>query len=76
MTARGFPDETAARRALERTAKQVGFAPAWDRPPETRTQADGTVVQVFWDPDEGLNAAADLIFRGNTLVGIAIHLAL
>jgi hypothetical protein len=70
LTARGFPDEAAARRVLEQKVKEVGFSPAWDKPPETRSEADGKIVQMFWDPTEGLNVAADHIYRGDKMVGI------
>jgi hypothetical protein len=70
----GFGDETAARAALEEYARGVGARIDWSKPTSS-AQRRGERVVTFWDPSHGLNAGADLRFRGGKLVAIALHLA-
>lgn len=70
----GFPDEQAARDALEAYVLRVGVAPDWSAPEIVR---DGEVeTRAFTDPDPGLNATAWLVYRGDMLVELRFSLAL
>ena len=70
----GFGDEGAVRRALEEHASGIGLAIDWATP-QVRTEGD-ELVHAFWDPDEGLNASASLIFSGGRLVAVRVSMAL
>jgi hypothetical protein len=70
----GFPDERSARGALEAYVRAIGVALEWGRP-EIAREGD-LEVRRYADPDPGLNAAASLVYRGDTLVELRFTLAL
>lgn len=63
----GFADEDAARRTLEAYCDDIGVDIDWTVA-ETTVDGDERLV-TYSDPEEGLNAMATLICRGETLAG-------
>ncbi len=70
----GFPDAIRAGAVLAGYATQVGLHISWTEPEVTPTGDEE--VHTYRDPDEGANASVSLIFRGNTLIGMQLSLAL
>jgi pimeloyl-ACP methyl ester carboxylesterase len=70
----GFADEGLARQVLEDYTERIGVAIDWATgEPETE---DNERVERFWDPDEGLNASASLVYAGGSLVALRFSIAL
>lgn len=70
----GFQDETALRGALERYAADVGVEIDWAQP--TPVDSGQQRQETYWDPDDGLNASAKLLFADDVLVSVRFSLAL
>jgi hypothetical protein len=70
-------DEQAARAFLQKTTAKNGFHIAWTSSPRIESdQRTGITRKTYWDPEEGINAGADLIYRDGKLIGIGFHSAL
>ena len=70
----GFTDEVLARQVLQVYAERIGVEIDWAAP-EIATQDDER-IEVFWDPDTGLNASASHVYAGDSLVGLRFSMAL
>jgi creatinine amidohydrolase len=70
----GFEDEEAALDVLKAHTARVGVEIDWANP-ETTAEGNESVTS-FWDPDDGLNARASLIYQGGKLVALRFSLAL
>jgi hypothetical protein len=71
----GFPDEKEARSILEQYSQEIGVHIDWSKPKEESRMGDEQVF-TYWDPDEGLNAGADMVYKDKKLVEIRFHMAL
>jgi len=71
---RGFEDEDAVRLLLLEYAAAIGLSIDWDAPEEA-TEA-GERLETYWDPEPGLNASAQLIYRETMLVAVRLRMAL
>lgn len=69
----GFKDEEEARRLLADRATRVGLEVDWTIP-EVSGEG-GARVEAYWDPDQGLNGQAALIFREDRLVAVRFSIA-
>jgi hypothetical protein len=69
----GFKDEEEARRLLADRATRVGLEVDWTTP-EVSDEA-GARVEAYWDPNQGLNGQAALIFREDRLVAVRFSIA-
>lgn len=70
----GFEDAPRVEAALHAYTEAVGVAIDWDRP-EPSTD-DGEAVTSFRDPDDGLNASAELRTSAGRLVAVRFSVAL
>jgi hypothetical protein len=70
----GFANEALARQVLEEYTERIGVKIDWASG-EPTTEGDGRVER-FWDPDEGLNASASLVYAGGSLVALRFSMAL
>ncbi len=70
----GLGGEADMRALLADYADRIGTHVDWSAPTESVDGAER--VLTFQDPDPGLNAFASLIFRGATVVGLRVSLAL
>lgn len=70
----GFDDETAVRDVLKKYTDEIGLEIDWS---DTTFSAEGTErSETYWDPDDGMNASAGLVFRRDTLISVRVSLAL
>ena len=70
----GFADEELTRQVLENYTERIGVEIDWTAA-EPATEGDERVER-FWDPDEGLNASASLVYSGGSLVALRFSMAL
>lgn len=67
-------EEDTMRALLEGYSANVGVQIDWSASTVTTQGAERT--ESYWDPDEGLNASASLVFRGDTVVAVRFSIAL
>lgn len=70
----GFKDEPAIRELLEGYTSEIGLSVDWTSP-EVETNGD-VRVETYWDPDDGMNASARLVYSNDNLISLRISLAL
>ena len=70
----GFRDEAAVRALLEKYAADIGVNIDWTTASVEEEEKERTVR--FWDPVEGLNASATLVYREKRLVAARFSMAL
>jgi len=70
----GFADEELARQVLEDYTERIGVGIDWTAGESTSEGHER--VERFWDPDEGLNASASLVYAGGSLVALRFSMAL
>lgn len=72
----GFPDEKEALAVLERYVCDIGLKIDWSKPEEETTGNGSTRTVRYFDPDPGLNAAAVVVYKDGTLIGMGYQMAL
>jgi len=70
----GFPDEKEARSFMKRYSEERGVHIDWSKQEENHEGDEQSFT--FWDPDDGLNAGVDLVYKNRKLVEISFHMAL
>jgi len=75
-TTSGVLDEQSARAMLQDEIKEEGWSANWSKPDESQDDKSGLITKTFWSGGDGDNMGVDLVYRGQKLVGIAIHMAL
>lgn len=70
----GLSDEMALRDTLRSYTDQIGLDIDWSKPIISTEGIERT--ETSWDPDDGMNASARLVFRRDTLVSVRVSLAL
>ena len=70
----GLDDEAAVRDVLRTYTDDIGLEIDWS---DTTSVAEGDRrIETYWDPDDGMNASARLVFRRDTLISVRVSMAL